>query len=160
MTIDLSRSHRILAIGIILVVIAGLCVAYGGLGPNPDMGSYPDTGHLAEDYDAYLGEQAEVGGTVIETDPVVIEADAKGTTVTFVLEGAPSVERGQHVSVFATVHPDHLEVHDAVVRDAWERLYMYAVSLVGLLLAIGYGVRTWQIDWRQLQLRPSGDIDG
>jgi hypothetical protein len=156
------ESPRVRAVGIalLLVVLFGLFVWMGTTEPYPD---YPDTEDLAEDYEAHVGEYAEADGTVVATDPVVIEDDhpSNGTVEFVVRDVDESVEPGQEFEVFGVVEPDHtIRAEETVVRDQWEFTYMYAVSILAAVWVFTRFVRQWRFDRDAYGFVPRGDRDG
>ena len=147
-----SPTVRALSILLLLGGLVGLFVVHGTLEPAPDQHAYPGTDDLVADPDVHVGEQVEVGGTVVETAPVVLQLENGDE---YVVDGAPPAEVGQQLSVFATVSADgRLEAHDGVAREPWETTYMYAVSIVAALWVLARGLRHWRVDGRDLVVVP------
>lgn len=158
-----SPPTQALAIALLLCVLIGLFVWAGAMEPDPERNHHPGTADLAENYDAYVGEYAELNGEVVETDPVVIEAEyGPDQTVGFVVEGIEEpVEPDQRLTVYGLVKPDHtIQAEETVVRDAWERTYMYAVSAFAAAWVFARFVRGWRFDRGTMSFRPRGDHDG
>ncbi|WP_050051962.1 hypothetical protein [Halostagnicola sp. A56] len=108
----------------------------------------------------YVGQTISLGGTVIETDPLVIEVEHEYGTDEYRIQNAPNAETGQHLQVFATVHSDNiLEVHNATIRDSWERIYLYVISLIGTLWVVTRAFNHWRIDTEAVGVVPRQDGD-
>lgn len=159
-----TPARRVAALAILLVVLAGLFVSFGALDPAPDRHAYPDEDDLAADYDAHVGGPASLGGTVVATDPVTIEVGHDRGTDRYTVRGAPDVEEGQYLRAFGTVEPERtLAARETVVRDGWEAVYMWAVSVLAALWVLGRAVRHWRVDSDRIGFRPrlrGGDHDG
>lgn len=136
-------------LGALLVVGCLLGVVLVGAGTIPSI-------DLTTDYEHHVGEQVEIDGTVVDTDPVRI--DHEGVVLT--IAGVESVthepiERGDHLVVYGTVETDHtIAAHDIVVQSPWEFQYLYAVSLVGALWVLGRFLRGWRLDVGRLAFEP------
>lgn len=142
-----SPLTRLFTIIVLLGALLGLFVWFGSLDPSPEQHAYPSEDDLAAGYDAYVGEDVSVSGKVVETDPVVLQVDHETGTTEYRLENAPDTERGQHVTAFVRVQPDGvLKVQNTIVRDPWERIYMYVISMIAALWVLSRMLRQWQLD--------------
>lgn len=158
---------RLFAIAILLVAFGGLFIFYGALEPDPEHNDHPGNDDLEADPSTHIGEQVELSGTVVDTEPLVLEVEHADGTTEYVLENAPDAEVGQEVRLFGTIEPStsesadaRLEVNDAIVRDSWETTYMYAVSIVAALWVVVRAVRHWRFDAGSFGFVPRGDGDG
>lgn len=144
-----ERSTRWLALVGLVGVLTVLLFAAGTLAPAPELHAYPDADDLGEDYAAHQGDPVEVEGTVVRTDPVVIEADygADRRLVLTVLGVEESVEIGQELRVFGTSRPDHtITAHETVAVSPWETYYAWAASFVAGVWVLGRFLRGWRFD--------------
>lgn len=149
------------AVAVLVAALCGLFVAGGADRPTPTSPP-PAYEELDRNYDAYVGETVEIGGTVVGTDPVVVEFGYdtgvfEEATYRLRLAGAPPVERGDDVLLYGEVRPDRTVAVDAersVVRKPWERSYMFAVSILAALLVAARLVDGWRLDRRRLALVP------
>lgn len=155
----MSRApHRNRMVGIIgcLLLLGGLFVL-GGAGYPAPADSGPELEDSEVDPEEYAGEQVETGGEVVDTDPVVIEVGDGDETERVTLEDAPNVEQGHEVIVNGTiteggaivVSPDR-----AVVREPWETMYMYAISVAGAMLVAFRIADGWRFDPRSITFQP------
>ncbi|MCU4975367.1 hypothetical protein OB955_21940 [Halobacteria archaeon AArc-m2/3/4] len=125
---------------------------------DPSVHAYPDDVALGTDDRGQIGERVELNGIVTDVDPMTIVAGGSEITVRYEFQNAPPVEPGQRISIFATVESDQtLTVHDAVVRDPWEYVYLYVISILGALLVAVRVARHWRIDRRELAFVPRSD---
>lgn len=151
-----SRLGRVSAVLVLLVVLGGLCVGFGipnSVGTNP---ASADADDLALDYGSHVGSVAHVGGTVVETSPVVIEADYdyvaggtrhEGTLRLTIHDVSRSVTVGQTLRTYALVQPDQeLTARETVVVPRWQFWYMYAVSALAGVWTLARLHRTWTLD--------------
>lgn len=146
------------------VLAAALCALFvlGGAGWPTAPSSPPSYEEFDRNYDAYVGETVEMGGTVVETDPVVVEMDyetglSSETTYRIELVGALEADVGDGVYFYGEVRPDRRVAVDAertVVRAPWEVQYMYAVSVVAVLLVVARFVNGWRFRPRALAFAP------
>lgn len=146
------------ALGIIaLVCLLGVLLVWAGtVPPNPDQHRYPGNEQIVETYDAYPGKQVQVGGTVVQTDPVVLELKHYKQTRTVTVRDVPqSVQPGDRVVVFGEVQPnDVIDSQGVAVREQWEAIYMYLVSFLGGLWVLVRLVTGWQLDRDQWTIVP------
>jgi hypothetical protein len=149
------------ALAVLLAALCGLFVAGGAGWPTPTS-PQPSYEELDRNYDAHVEETAEISGTVVGTDPVVAEFgyDAgvfEEATYRLELTNAPPVEAGDNVLVYGELRPDRTVAVDAertVVREPWERRYMFAVSLLAALLVAARLVNGWRLRPRKLRIVP------
>jgi hypothetical protein len=155
---DVLRSPlaRGLVVVALLAGLVGLGVWYGSLPPDPAVGDYPRSDHLAGEYDAHVGERVEVAGTVVATDPVVVETTSPGGTLRLRVTGLDRrVREGDALWVYAVVEPDRtVRVVDAVVVAPWRVDYMRGVSLLAGLWVLGRLLRDWRVDTSAWGLAP------
>lgn len=147
---------RVLALLACVALLFGLLVLGGAGWPAaPDSGI--DLADPETDPADHAGEHVETGGIVVATDPVVIEIEDEAGTERLPVENAPDVATGQELVVAGTLTDEGTLAADperAVVREPWERGYMYAISLVGaLLVALRIG-NEWRFDPRRVLFEP------
>ncbi|KAB1198972.1 hypothetical protein GJR99_11980 [Haloferax sp. MBLA0078] len=121
------------------------------------MGAYPSSTEMGTEYDAWVGEQASLAGTVVETDPVTITDEYRaGEHVTLQVVGADvDAQQGDRLAVFGVVEEDHtIRALNAYTVPPSNYLYMYAVSFVAGVWVLGRLVRTWRLDWASWSLEP------
>lgn len=151
-----SGVGRVGLVALLVVVLAGLCVMFGVQSAVPNTQTTPGNDDLAYDYERYVGDVVRVGGTVVGTDPVVIEAEYEffadgvvhsGTLELTVLELGAEVEVGDELRTYARVQPGNVVVaRNAVVVPRWNYLYMYAVSAVAGVWVLGRLAMGWRLD--------------
>lgn len=149
--------YRGLAVGCLFVLLGGLLVWAGTVDASSATHNYPDATDISMDGDVYLDERVSIVGTVVETTPLTIQrAVPRGKTVTFVVENAalsPSV--GDELWVHGTLRADnHVEAHNTVHRQQWERQYMYVVSFLAGLLVLGRLLNDWTVDTTEWAVVP------
>lgn len=131
-----SPVPRLLAICLLASLLGGLFVL-GGAGWPAQPSPVPSEEALADDYAAHVGEEVQLGGTVLREDPTAIEVDSDEGSFELAVENAPAAEPGEEVILAGELRPDRTIAADpgrSIVRDPWERTYMYAISVVGALL--------------------------
>lgn len=155
MTTD-SR-YRLVGIVVGLVLLTVLFVWAGTVESGPADNNFPRAEEIHDDPETYLGERVTVSGTVVETDPLVVEAAIPdGEPFTVVIENAdasPAV--GDQLTAHGTLTAErHLEATNVVHREPWEAQYMYLVSfLAGLWVLVR--LRTgWTVDTTDWTLLP------
>lgn len=150
---------RLVAIVCCVILLGSLFVLGGADWPqNPEAGPGVDIEEPTVTPEFNPGAFVDTSGIVVSTNPVVIEIEtADGGTTYLELANAPNVETGQHVDVTGTLTEDGtLDVsrERAVVREPWEIVYMYLISVVGALLVVGIGVNSWRLDLQRLSVEP------
>lgn len=144
-----ERPTRLLALAVLCGVLLVLLVAAGTLTPAPGIHAYPAAEDLDRDYAAHQGERVTVTGAVVQTDPIVIEADygADRPFVLSVLNVEEPVEVGQELRVFGTAHPDRtITAHETVVVSPWETYYAWVASFVAGVWVLARFLRGWRLD--------------
>lgn len=140
---------------ILLSVLFFFFIWYGSLEPDPDKGSYPNEEHLIEDYDGYIREEVKVGGKVVETDPVEIEAESGSETILLRITGLEeSVEKGDRLTVHGVVEEDKtIIVENAVVQPFVNWIYMYLVSGMAAIWVFIRIIKQWRWDAETASLK-------
>jgi hypothetical protein len=146
-----SPRARLLAVLVLLTALFGLLVWHGALAPAPEAGAYPSQEELAADYDRYLGERVTVGGRIVETDPVAIDAEygvEESIRLTVVgLDPGVRIEEGADLQVFGVVEPDRtVRAEDAYAVPASGLWYTWTVSFLAGLWVLGRIVRHFRFD--------------
>lgn len=161
----MNRRYRALGIVLLLAATVGLCVLYAGA----ELWAQPSNDAVVESPTDVDGQQALLFGEVLSTDhdqqTAVIEIqEIPQVTVTVTNirpEQLDQIETGASIQVFGTLEDDSsIIVADNIVidyRGPADRLYVYATSILGGLLAAGYFLRYWRIEWRQLRFTPRGE---
>lgn len=150
-------------IGRILIAIAligclvGLIVGYGAVGDEPVGDRLPTEDEFAPEPNAYVGERVAVVGTIVETDPVLMEVTyGDDQTAEFVLEGyvaEPSTDSRELV-IGDLVDESTVAVVGSESREPWRSYYMYAVSAMAICWVAARFVRGWRFDRLRLAFVP------
>lgn len=155
---------RLAAVVALLGLVAALCVHYPATAPGHS--PYPETEALAVDYDAHVGEEMLLFGTVervdANADRATIRVDSSEGAFEVTVRGfAERVAPGGFVQVHGTLRAG--QVVDAstvavVNPDGGSNGYKYAASAVGALLALAAFFRHWRVDGESLafEVRPDG----
>lgn len=149
------------AVAVLLLALCGLFVLGGADRPTSPSRT-PGYEDLDRNYDAHVGQTVEVGGTVVETEPLVVEFEYdtgvyEAATFRLELEGALPAAVGDDVSVVGEVRPDRTLAIDAdrsLVRHPWELSYMYGISVLAVLLVGARLLNEWRVRPRRLQVVP------
>lgn len=145
-------------IAIVLIgCLVGLIVGYGAIGDEPIGDRLPTEDEFALEPSAYVGERVAVVGTIVETDPVVMEVTyGDDQTTEFVLEGyvtEPSTESRELV-IGDLVDESTIAVVGSESREPWRSYYMYAVSALAVCWVVARFVRGWRFDRTRLAFVP------
>jgi hypothetical protein len=139
-----------------LGLLAGLFVI-GGMGypasPSPGV----DLADPGTDPVDHMGERVETGGTVVDTDPTVFKIEDSGDTERLPVENPPDVEEDQELILNGTITETgalDARTDRAVVREPWERTYMYVISMIAALIVATRGIDGWRLDRDTLTVRP------
>jgi hypothetical protein len=160
----MDRRRRLLVVGLLLLLTAGLCIHYGAI--DDEAWPYPTGDQLAEDSDGWDGERVLLFGEVQDrTDAglvMTVEGDTGEVVRTITVRGiAANVEPGGTVQVYGEL-AERATVQDAesvvvVNENPADRWYKLGTSVLGVLLAAGLFWRYWRLDWRRLRfVRRSG----
>lgn len=147
---------RLLLIAVLVLALAYLFVLAGAKEPfSPKV--EPSAEAFAGNAQAYIGDEVEFTGVVVDADSAQVEIGSHDNTVVITLVGAPPLEDGQVVTFEGTaVDATTIETTEdrVVTRDAWEYYYMYTASIVGAILALLVAVNYWTFAWRQVGFVP------
>jgi hypothetical protein len=149
--------RRLLAVGLLVGLLVGLSVWYGTLAPNAADGRYPGPEAIAIDGAVAAGDATTMWGTVVATDPVVIETEPQGQPVRFTLTGEPVADMsiGTSVGIHGTLQSSEtIAVERALFQAPWEIRYLYLISFVAGLWVLGRFLRGWSLDRSTLSLQP------
>jgi hypothetical protein len=155
-----SAPARGVAVVVLLAGLVGLAVWFGSLGPAPAVGAYPQAEALGSDYDRYVGQRAAVAGTIVATDPPVLEAaDEDGQPVRYRLAGVEQpLQRDDGFWGFFLVEPDHtLRVERGIRFTAADHAYARGISLLAGLWVLARVLRDWRVDHDAAGLVPAGE---
>lgn len=125
--------------------------------------SYPSSQEIAADYEAHIGEEAFLFGTVesISGDTARVRIESEVGKYTLIVESFDStVERGGLVQVVGELRPGRVLVADntVVVNTSGDStLYKYAVSLLGAALVVVAVFRYWRLNTETLTLEVRTD---
>lgn len=148
---------RVLIAIVLCGCLVGLLVGYGSIGDEPIGDRLPTEDEFAPEPEAYVGERVAVVGTIVETDPVVMEVTyGDDQTAEFVLEGYvddPSMDSRELVTG-TLVDESTVAVVGSETREPWESYYMYAVSAVAVCWVVVRFVRGWRFDRDQFAFVP------
>lgn len=156
---------RLAVLIILIALLAGHLIWFNTVGPNPAMGDYPGGGHLAADYEQYIGERVVVNGEVVDTNPVLVRygpADDPKLFLT-VTELSIQPERGDPISIFGIVRPDHtIEAINVVIHDRrglseYGLSHTWAVSFLAGIWVLGRILNHWRLNTHDLTLRPRAE---
>ena len=156
------RGRRLLAVAFLIGLLVGLSVLHGTLVPTATDGRYPGPEAIAINEDVPTGNAVTVWGTVVATDPVVIETEPRGQSVRFTLTGEPvaDVSVGTTVGVHGTLaSPNNVAVDRALLQEPWELRYLYIISFVAGLWVLGRFLRGWHLDGSTLSFQPRSQDD-
>lgn len=152
---------RAVAVLVLLAALFGMAVHYDTTRLDGTEGLVTK-GALAADPTAYDGETvyvwldaARVDGRTVYTEPLDGEWTLAVETDTSVSPGDVFQASGTFDATARRLVADRVVVHDGS-----NRLRMYAVSVVGGLLAVGAFLRRWRVEWRTLTVVPRGRNGG
>ena len=156
------RGRRLLVVGLLIGVLGGLSVWHGTLAPNAADGRYPGPDDIATDGDAVVGERVTVWGTVVATNPVVIETEPQGQPVRFTLTGESVADAavGTEIGAHGTLQSaETVAVERALIQEPWELQYLYLISFGAGLWVLGRFLRGWSLDVSTLSFQPRSSDD-
>lgn len=151
---------RVLALLGCLGLLSGLFVL-GGAGwptdPAAEIG--PDPADLDSDATAFIGQEIQSSGIVLEDGRVLVEPDETDVIVSLEPTDAQSLDLtpGEEVSFYGEIAAEQTILVDSdhvSSRMPWERYYMYALSFVGAILTATYALTHWRINRRDVVFEP------
>ena len=158
----MDRRRRLSLTLLFLIAAAALCVGYGAT--EDARSPYPMTDEIAADYEAHVGEDILVFGTVeaIDGGRVTITTDTDAGPLSLTVSGVDrAVQPGGVLQVYGRLEMGHTidATRIVVVNDSpGAELGKFAVSGLGALLFLGLFFRYWRVDLRGLavEVRDSG----
>lgn len=121
--------------------------------------AYPTDRELTADFAAYHGQQVDTWVTVAERRDGAFVTDRDWVVTADSLP--PSLDAGDSVQVYGTARPGPRIAADRLaVTDSTNRVFMLAVSALGLLLAAGATLRHWRPALRAGYLVPRATSGG
>jgi len=148
-----SIKYRVFIILGFLVILAISGVHFASQPPNTEIGTPPSQDQLLEDYEAYIGENVGVSGTVVSRKPLSIKAEGTyGDEIELELVGMDSEAAiGDNLGVYAVVNSDgRLTVINSVHKPEQAYWRTRVLSFIAGLLVIIYGLRHWRFDRSRL----------
>jgi hypothetical protein len=150
---------RLLVVALALVLLAAMMVDYAASDPQRQSSGAA----LAADDDRHVGERISTWATVVAVREGAFDIRFGGVELTVVGSDA-AVEPGDSVAVYGTLRPDRRLAAERVLVSARDsRLYMFAVSALGVGLALVAFLSRWRFDRRRLAFvprRPDGTERG
>ncbi|MFA9417887.1 DNA-binding protein [Natrinema sp. HArc-T2] len=152
---------RRIIVALLLAVLGGLCVHYGATydenWPHPTGDQLQEQGP-----EPFVGERMLLFGEVqtVDADTITIHVidDNDNVAAKLKVHGAEKpVEPGGVVQVYGVIESEtELHANQTVVvnRNPSATMYKLGTSVVGLLLAVAYFFRQWQIDFEKLAFKP------
>jgi hypothetical protein len=150
----MDRRYRVVGIALLLAGTAGVCVWYGAT----DRWAYPSPADIAADPAAYDGEEVLLFAEVTALDRSAGRLSVRAGPREFVVRGLDTgtlegIERVAALQVHGRLgERSTVLVADRVVvdyRNGTDRAYVYAMSVLGGMLAAARFLRTWGVDPRR-----------
>lgn len=146
---------RLLVVVLAVVVLAAMMVDYAASEPQRQ----PSGAALAADYERHVGERLSTWARVLAVRDGAFDVRFGGVELTVVGSDA-AVEPGDSVAVYGTLRPNRrLAAERVLVSGQDSRLYMFAVSALGVGLALAAFLSRWRFDRRRLAFVPR-PLDG
>ncbi|OVE84439.1 hypothetical protein [Natronolimnobius baerhuensis] len=153
---------RLAVVIVLALALCGLAVHYGAT--YDEQWPHPSGDQLQAEYDASVGEQVLLFGTVhehdSETGPTVIHVTDSADTIAAELEVTgitDPVEPGGVVQVYGVLEADRtMDADQFVVVDdgPTATTYKLITSVIGVIFAVGYFLRYWRLSLAELGFEP------
>jgi hypothetical protein len=137
----------VFAVVVLLGCLCGSFVAYGALDPLPSRNIYPGNEELDEKYDEYTGGRVTLSGTVVATDPLVLEVrDGDGGTTTFTVLADRRPTIGTQLNVLGRARPDgRIRAVQTFTVDSDGFVYTYVSSALAGVWVLVRLLRRWRL---------------
>lgn len=147
---------RLLAIVVLLGLQAVLFPLYAVQPVNDAAGVLPDENEFLVSPDEYLGERVVSGGIVQQTDPIVIQVQARsGTQEVTIHETDISPAIGDKVRVTGILsNARTIRAQTAFVVPPSGRWYAWGISFLAGLWVLCRLIRHWRVDRTTLAFEP------
>ncbi|MFB6301651.1 MAG: hypothetical protein ABEH78_02135 [Haloferacaceae archaeon] len=141
---------RLLVVLLALASLGTMMVDYAAR--EPQQGPSPSA--LAADYERHVGERISFWATVVAVGDGTFTVRVEGGRLT-VVGSDVAVEPGDSVDVYGTLRSNRrLAAERVLVSRTENRLYMFAVSVAAVGLALAAFRRHWRLDRRRLAFVP------
>lgn len=150
------RYGRALGVLTLICLLCALLVWAGTVPPNINQHRHPGNEEIVTHYDAYVGSEVEIGGTVVQTEPVTLKLTHHRSTRTVTVRDVDQpIEIGDRIVVFGAVQPNNVIIsRGTTVRKPWEASYMYVISFLGGLWVLARLVNGWRLDRNRWTINP------
>lgn len=151
-------------VGVVLVLLAalfGLFVAHGTLEPDPADNRFPGNEEIVSG-SLGSGDKVVISGEIVDRDQgeTVVELEVNDEFHRVVVTGFDDGEPGDDAWVYGTVAGERaVDTERSIVREPWEIVYMYAISLVAGFWVLARFLRGWRFDRDEWGFLPR-DRDG
>lgn len=153
-----------LRLGLVFVLLAalfGLFVAHGALEPDPADNRFPGNEELV-DGTLDSGDRVVISGEIVDREQgeTVVELEVNDDLYRIVVMGLGGGEPGDDAWVYGTAAGERaVDAERSIVRETWEIVYMYAISLVAGFWVLARFLRGWRFDRDEWGFLPR-DRDG
>lgn len=152
------------SIGLRFLLVLSLLVGTGGMlveyaASEEAHSPYPPRSDVAENYATYVGETYYTWATVVESNDETFTAE-QGDLTLIVPQQTEGASGGDVVQIYGVLQPDNrVEPISVVVSEARSRVYMFGVSGLAGLIAIGVFFTRIQVDLSTGSFQPRYDED-
>lgn len=151
---------RVVLFGVLTVSLFAMFVHYGAIADGEGHDRTQVSQRQLQTYEQHLGEQIFFWGTVVTVDTDSFAVRSAGEELT-VAGHAADVEPGDTVQVFGTTKAERtIRAERVVVSESTNVRYLYVISALGFLIALGAFLRDWEVQWHSLRVAPREDDDG
>ena len=157
-----SVRGRCIGLAVLAVALVVLAVWFGSLTPAPAMGAYASGSDLGPAYDEFVGQQVEVAGVIVDTDPLTIRTNyGVGQHARYEVRGVDrAVTAGDDLRVFGVARDGKvIDAERVVVVPQSGFRWAYGVSALAGVWVLVRVLRDWRFDREQVGLEPRTEVE-
>lgn len=148
--------------GVLILTLVGASSVYASQSPDPDANLFPRDEDIVEDYEAYIGQQVLLSGTIKDSSPLVVQVEtAQGSAEFKVTSVDRRIQVGTQLDIFGIARRDHtIQAIGVRPTSSGERGYVYGISLVAVFWVSVRFLHHWRLDMKNWSFKRTTEKKG
>lgn len=149
-----DQFQRFLLLCVLAMLLFIMLVHYGAVADE----NGHDPAHVSprkiQASESHVGDHVYLWGEIVNASENRLIVSTGGRTITITTDNPPG-DPSDTVQVFGVIEGERKVAGERIlVSNRINLQYLYAVSLIGLVLTIGLFLQSWEIEFRKMQVRP------